>query len=156
WDVSGWIGASSDSLVVIDSTTGKSVGSLINNRVGGSLTASASFVYHLQVGIEIPFVAFQNSDNIAGVPASTSLSHGGLADVRLSLKGTLMRTPRGPFDLGLLAAVTVPSATADFAGDKTLTFAPELLISRAIKKARIALNFGYLLRQPQSVNVVRF
>jgi outer membrane protein OmpA-like peptidoglycan-associated protein len=129
---------------------GKRVGSLVQDRFGGSLFGTLGLFDWVEVGIEVPLILYQGRPaNQPSVSETTlpSLSVVGFGDLRLQPKVRLLRSDKQGIDLAVLLSVYFPTAMAgDFRGDRTVVFAPEIAVSRAWRGPRIAANLGVTLR----------
>jgi outer membrane protein OmpA-like peptidoglycan-associated protein len=142
-----WLGAERDPLVVYDPMTDDDVGPLVENRTGGSLIATVGLLDHLQLTADLPIVVHQDRDPVLpGVSAEMlpALSSG-VGDLRASAKVTLVRGVA--FHLG----VDLPTGRGDYRGGDAVLLVPELLLSTAPGRWRLALNAGYRMRDEQRI-----
>ena len=108
---------------------------------------SFSLWKRLEIGLAVPLdlVSGQSGASVVAVSSIPSLT---LGDLRLGVKGTLLDHKRKGFGLALDLGVTVPTAKNDsFVAEKTATFVPRLIAELNIDDYRVALNFGYRLRE---------
>ncbi len=150
WDVAVWIGGSDDPVVVNRVVNGQRerVARLVDHRVGGSLMGSIALFDWIQLGIDLPLILHQQRGDDINNAANglTDLQSFNVGDLRIIPKLRLLVQRDQGVDLAVIAGVTLPtSGQDDYFGDG-LTFAPELALSRAQGGFRLALNFGYRLR----------
>jgi outer membrane protein OmpA-like peptidoglycan-associated protein len=154
WSAGLWLGYSANPLVVRRTDTGERLGSLVERRAGGSLVASIGLASFAQLGLELPFAAYQ--DRGAEIPGATTrpldaLAGAGLGDLRIVPKIGLLRSEGGSgFDLAVLAPVTLPTSGGQaYLGASALSFQPELAATYRTGGWRIGANVGLPLRQAQ-------
>ncbi len=151
WNLGLWLGTANDPLVLYDGSAGERVraGALVGQRTTASLVGAVALWDRLQLGLELPVVLSQGSDDIAGAPMN-ELS-GGFGDLRLVSKVQFLRQQRHRADLALIVGVTAPLGSAsDFRGDG-VSLAPELAIGRRFGAVRTAVNLGYRLRRQRQL-----
>ncbi len=154
WNVGAWVGNANDPLVVYTQSTGERAGSLLSSRVGGSIAGSVAFKNRVEFGIELPLVYSQSRDSLTTVPPG-ALESFGVGDLRLLPKLALLRGERGGaqgLSIALIPAVTLPTGgSGDYRGERSVSFEPELALSRAFGALRVAGNLGYRLRKGSEV-----
>ncbi len=128
-------------------------GALVGHRVGTSAAVSFGVLDWLAIGLEVPVIAWQSRGTLPTDVAVSQLTSSGLGDVRISPKLRLARAQDFGVDIALLPTITLPTAwpRTDWLGDKSLTFAPELAVSRDVFGVRFVGDLGYRLRQPTAV-----
>lgn len=153
WSLSAWLGAADDPLVTYDvADPDTRLGSLVDTRIGGAITGAMSFLDRVAIAVTVPVVLYQDGDSIDGVAMDGAITTGGAGDVELGGKVALL-PPEHPLGLAIIARLTTPTATseADYLGEGSVTFAPELAISHAFGRVRAAINVGVLLREQTMV-----
>ena len=150
-EVSLWLGGADDPLVTYDGETGERLGRLVDLRIGGELGASYGVTRWLEAQATLPFVLFQDRDQMstAAIDGSLdSISVSGLGDLRLAAKLWALRQGRHGVDLALIPGVTVPTASADAAylGDGGVSLTPSLAVGRRQGRVRVVLDLGYQSR----------
>jgi len=145
FDVSLWLGYANDPLVVRRGDT--RVGSLVADRTGGGLVASLAVAPWVSLGFEMPVVLAQGRDADMDIGMLTTLKSGS-GSLRLIPKLTILDQARYGVGLAIVPAVILPTRSSphDYLSDDTATVAPELDLSRAIGKLRLAANLGYAIR----------
>ncbi len=128
------------------------VGAVVGHRLGMSLAGSYVVWPRLMLGLELPIVPYQSSSGdltelFAGNPPSIS---GGLGDLRLAPKVALFGRP-GKLEFAVMPAFTVPTGQGGFRGDGSVTFQPEVEVSRKARRWRFAANLGAVLRGSNTV-----
>jgi outer membrane protein OmpA-like peptidoglycan-associated protein len=152
WDLGLWLGTAKNPLVLYrDGSTGDrtELSSLVARRTSATLMLSYSPWHRLELGLELPLILAQSrADSVPGVAGMLSSITGvGLGDLRLAPKIGLLRANQHGIELAIMPAVTLPSAGgADYRGEAGVAFAPELLVSRALGRTRLAANLGYRAR----------
>ncbi|MCK6549573.1 OmpA family protein, partial [Myxococcota bacterium] len=151
WALDLWFGALNDPLVVYreDSAGDRErVGSLVANRVGGSLGGSIALFEWVQLGVDVPLVLYQSrNDRIDGVSALDALTSFGLGDLRLVPKIRVLRADDQGVDLAIIPIVTLPTAVADnYLGEDGMTFSPTLAVSKPVGPVRLAMNAGWVVK----------
>lgn len=160
-----WVGYADDPLVLYRRTGDESrdrVSPLVDHRTTAAAVFALPLFDTLSLGFELPLVLYQSRpalglDEGLGSP-SADLATTGFGDLRLVAKVQLLQSERHGVDLALMPAFTVPLGGNDsYLRERDVTFAPELLLSRASKSGafRFALNLGYQVREKtQLVNLV--
>jgi outer membrane protein OmpA-like peptidoglycan-associated protein len=157
WDLGLWLGTANDPLVLYrEDAAGEQteLSSLVAQRTSATLMLSYSPWRWLEMGLEAPLILAQSRDgSIPGVASMlASISGAGLGDLRLAPKFGLLRSASHGVDLAILPAVTVPTAgRSDYRGENGVSFSPELIVSRSVRRTRIAANLGYRVRPNASL-----
>ena len=102
-----------------------------------------------ELSLDLPVVVAQRGTGwVDGRGPGTAPTHA-LGDLRVGLKGTLLRTPRRGFGLGLSFDVTAPTGSgAAMTGTGRPSYAPQLLIEQRTARGIVAaVNVGYLARR---------
>ena len=120
--------------------------SVIDHRLGGSLSGSVVLLPRLRLGVELPFVAYQaGAEAIDGIPGGGTLAIAGFGDARIQPKLSLLSRPSGlPLFVAVQAPMTVPTARprSNAIGDGLATAAAELVVSGTAGPVRWAFNGG--------------
>jgi len=149
WEIAAWFGYADDPLVVSRVVDGdrERAGSLVSSRVGGEVLASLALWDRFQLGIVVPFVLSQDSDDaIDGVPLM-ALGDTAVGNVRIVPKLALLDEKRHGIGLALSGGVTIPTGNSDdYVGDGSVGLEPELLIGRHFGPMRLGANLGYRVR----------
>lgn len=158
WDVGLWAGYERNPLVVRNAA-GERLGSLLRDRVGGSVVASLSFLDRLQVGVELPVVFLnERPAQLPGVVIGnlSSVAGAGVGDLRVMPKVGLLRHEDHGVDLAVLASVEFPTGGGSrYLGSKGFVLQPEIALSRPFGNVRAALNVGAAFRtsRPTSIDL---
>jgi outer membrane protein OmpA-like peptidoglycan-associated protein len=132
-------------------------GALVGHRVGAHVIGSIALFDWARVGVDVPAVLVQTSDEDAlGVPAlRAGVGPAGFGDVRFVPRVRLLRDAEQGVDLALGVDVTVPSAfpAAQYAGDGFFTVTPELAASTYLEAVYLRVNgaVGYRARPLREV-----
>lgn len=148
WSLGLSLGWADDELVVEDDN-GNRTGALVDHRLGGDLVGAFAITSWLQVGLDLPLIVNQNSDEPMQVSVG-SIDSFALGDLRVAPKLGLLRQSRHGISLAIIPGFSVPTATTtDFAGESGMTFAPELVVSRRFGAVRVGGNLGLRIRDDQ-------
>lgn len=121
----------------------------IHRRTTTNVTAAFGLFGHAELLFDLPLVLHQQGTTTDGTPESTGgLQASALGDLRLGVKGTILRTPRRGFGLGIAADVTAPT------GDQTalsstggVQASGRVLAEQTMARGMVvAANVGYLAR----------
>jgi outer membrane protein OmpA-like peptidoglycan-associated protein len=140
-----WLGYANDQLVLHRLSDGLRVGSLVNDRWSGAVSAEIGILDRGQLGLEVPVVFHQASSGASAPGAPSSLDAFGVGSLRLVPKVRLLDTARHGLDLAVQAGVTVPLGADGFVGSE-LGVQPELAASRTFGDLRLAGNLGASFR----------
>ncbi len=157
WDLGLWIGTAKDPLVLyreMPDGSESDASPLVARRTSATLVASYALWGRLELGLEVPLIlAQQRASTVSGVDSMLeSISGSGLGDMRLAAKLGVLRTSRHGFDLAVSPSITLPTGqSGDYRGEAGVSFAPELIASRAWGATRLAVNLGYRARQSSSL-----
>jgi outer membrane protein OmpA-like peptidoglycan-associated protein len=156
WDVGLYASYAKNPLVVYQLSDGKRLGAIVSDRAGGGVVCGIGLFDWVQASIEVPFVFFQRGDtDIPGATAQplAALRPVGAGDLRFVPKVRLLKSEQYAIDLAFQLNVFFPlSGGTHYLGDRGVTLAPELAISKAIGGLRFAGNLAVsVLRAPQSV-----
>ncbi len=147
-DAGLWLGYADQPLIVYQLSNGKDAGSLVKNRVGGSLVAAIGLGSRFEVVLDLALIAYQNRDLdglMSGAVDVPSMSNFGVGNLRVA--------PRWALYKGLLAAqvgIELPTGGDDYRGSDGVLLWPELLLGQAIGQWRFAGNLGYRMFDDQS------
>ena len=126
----------------------------VRDQVGTELGVSIGLIDKLQVGISLPFFAYQNGDDFDanGVPTGQDLSGAGIGDIRV--EGKFQAVSFGPskeFTFAVVPGLTLPTGDGEkFQGDKTVTGRLKAITEMALEPVRAAAMLGVLLRDPST------
>jgi outer membrane protein OmpA-like peptidoglycan-associated protein len=154
WDVGLWANYALNPLVLYSkSSTGVDrVAPVVANRIGLNLTGAISLFEWVQLGVDLPVVAFQNRTvgDIGTRLGTNELSSAAIGDLRISPKIRLLRSDDQFVDLAIMPSVTLPTSTlgkAAYQGERQFTFVPEVLVSKQFDSGlHLGANLGYRYR----------
>lgn len=122
-------------------------GEVIVRQLGMDLVASLALIDRLEIGIDLPFMPYQNIHNaLVQLPA---FHHAGLGDLALDIKGLLWASRPAAHRFGLAAVVGVTFPTGDsgsFLGDGFLTGRFRLVGEWKWRWLQAAINVGFVVR----------
>jgi uncharacterized repeat protein (TIGR01451 family) len=144
---------------LVVSIGGDREGALIAHRVGAALSAQLAFFEVFALGVELPLTVLQVPDLGAAelIGAPPALQSVALGDLRLAPKLQVLREQTQWVDLAVLGNITLPTNVPvdNYGGERTFTFAPELLVGRSLlshNRLRVLGNLGYRIR-PQTASL---
>jgi OmpA-OmpF porin, OOP family len=128
---------------------GQRAGALVANRVTAHLTAAYGIFDWLEVGLQLPVVAFQRGDDLSarGLLAVSTASLG--APLLQGRVAFLRQDRKQPLDLALMVGLTLPFGTAEAltrdpgAG---LSFVPRVSAGYSFGPARVGAELGATVR----------
>jgi uncharacterized repeat protein (TIGR01451 family)/MYXO-CTERM domain-containing protein len=148
--VSLWAGYANDPLVVYQGDHDHRVGSLVANRVDGSLSVSYQPSRWIGLALDLPLVIYQNRPATSGISTQNldGLNNFGTSDLRISPKLALLHQADHGVSLALIPTVNVPTRSdgGAYLDDRGFAFIPELALSRHWTGWHFGLNAGYHMR----------
>jgi uncharacterized repeat protein (TIGR01451 family) len=144
-----WAGIANDPLVIYEGQPGNRVGSLVANRMGGSLSASISPNHWLQLGFDLPLVVYQNRPGSSVLGAMESLHSFGTGNLHLIPKLVVLHQADHGVSLAFVPTIILPThSTSDaYFDDRGFGFAPEAVLSRRWTGWRASVDAGYHARR---------
>jgi outer membrane protein OmpA-like peptidoglycan-associated protein len=152
--------------------------SVVQDQLSLELAAAIGLWHRLIIGVSLPFSIRQtcvsgDKDLCQGVTAvglsDQNFDGGGLGDLRIDLRGTILKPKRGGFGLAVGATVSFPTADATaFVGEGNLSnledpsrgtvFSPTGTFYVAgeyrVSRLRLGLDVGYLLRRDRTFRLI--
>jgi hypothetical protein len=134
---------------------------LVRNRTSAWLTASLSLFEWVELGIQMPFIVFQNNQFNSELPTTInpSLSSSGVGDLRIVTKIRLYHGDENGLSLALMPNIVIPShyPRSSYMGEQWLRIEPYILLSHLSDWTRLVTHFGLRIRQqPYSVRNLVF
>ena len=126
---------------------GERLGSVVQDRVMGHLVLAWAPLRWLEVGGQLPVVAYQKGDDLTaqgvGAPASSGLATP-YVHVRL---GLMSQAREAPLDLALEVGAGLPvGSAAALSRDEVVRLTPRLMLGRRFGGLRAGVDVGVLLR----------
>ncbi|MCY1073748.1 thrombospondin type 3 repeat-containing protein [Archangium lansingense] len=126
---------------------GNPVGALVGHRATAHLLAAWAPLRWLEVGAQLPFVVWQQGDDLSArglaAPATTGLS----TPSAYARVGLLSQRREAPVDLAVELGVGLPVGSADaLARDNTFRFSPKVMVGRRFGFLRAGVEAGALVR----------
>lgn len=150
WDMGVWIGTANDPLIARDRESQDRVGSIVDQRYGGALSAAVGLWGWVELGLQLPLIFTQGGDDIAGLMRGPASGTPSIGDIRILPKVKLVQ--RSAFAVSVIPGFTVPTATSDdYAGAAGPMFTPRLAVSARTGRVHLGLNLGYRLRENVSL-----
>ncbi len=139
WSFGAYLNYQRNPLVIL-SEDGEVVGAFVDGRAGLDLTAAATIVGPLSVGLALPMYGFQTGD--------FDPSFAGLGDLRIVPKLRILDNRDG-VGLAITAEMRAPTHTGDFSGGQRGFIAhPKAILDHMWNSGlRFGLNLGALLKQ---------
>ncbi|ACY14280.1 OmpA family protein [Haliangium ochraceum] len=147
WGLAVWLDAADDPLTAyVDGPEGRErVGSVVSRRLSASLLGHVALWDRAQIGVELPLLLSQASDDLPGLDGA---SGAGLGDIRLLPKLQLLDAARAGVHLAVMPVLTLPTGTGDVVGNEAgFAFSPEIIASRAFGPVRLTSSLGYHARK---------
>lgn len=128
-------------------------GRVIEHQLGFSAVGSFGIIDRLELGVALPFVAYQATDgSLLGFAHPVAAA--GLGDVRFDLKALIVSgvvRARHRLGLSLIAGLRLPSGDADsFLGQGGVSGHPRFVAEWVHPRAAVAVNLGAVLRSSRS------
>ncbi len=146
WDVALWGAAATDVVVLYTADDERErLGTPLRTQLAGNLTASYSLLDSLQIGVDIPLILSQESDD----SAMTTVDYPGLGfgDIRLLAKWQFLNQQDHGVNMAAIPAVTLPTGNSEFyRGDRGPVFVPSLAASRGYGRLVLSGNLGIQAR----------
>ncbi|MFY0581923.1 OmpA family protein [Cystobacter fuscus] len=141
-----------DPLVLVAAGTNSKSVSLVGNRLQLDVMASVGLYNWVEVGVDMPLVLFQGSDNLEAIGTEGFIQSFTPADLRLTAKAAipgLRRSAEGNgFGGALTLGMSLPTGLQDaFASDGSVTWSPGLVTDYRFESGvLLAFNAGFWLR----------
>ncbi len=146
WDIGLALGFADDPLIV-STSDGMQTSALVDHRLGGNLVGAFVATRWLELGLDMPLILSQTGQPSMQV-GTGSVDSFALGDLRFAPKLQLLRASRHGIGLTVIPAVTLPTATtSDYAGEKTVTFQPEVAVAKPLGAFRLGVNTGLRVRE---------
>lgn len=129
-------------------------GEVIAHQLGLDLVASFAIFDRLEIGVDLPIVPFQDTDNGA-LKLDGGLAGFGLGDLRIDVKVRLYTFVSGDQRVALAAVVGVSAPTGDsgsFLGQGGASGFPRVVADWRWRRVGVALRFGAVLRSTSTFN----
>ncbi|HEY7957049.1 MAG TPA: OmpA family protein [Polyangia bacterium] len=128
-------------------------GEVIGDQIGMDLVGSFGLFDRLELGIDLPFIPYQSTDDsLVGLPGGIHAT--GLGDLRLDLKVLIYPVELkggNRIGLSLVAGLRIPTGdSTSFLGQDGVSGYPRLVAEWKNHRAGIAINFGAILRSTRS------
>lgn len=130
-------------------------GEVIGNQLAFDLVGSFGLIDRLELGVDLPFVPYQATDNsLIGLPGG--IASGGVGDLRVDLKMLVyvaQLDPANRIGLTLIAGLRLPTGdTSGFLGQDGITGAPRAVAEWQGRRASVAASFGAVLRSTRTLD----
>ncbi len=135
---------------------GSRISGLVDHRFDAHFMGAISLFDRLSLALTIPVALYQGATLTGLTGVTQNLAAVAFGDLRLSPKVMILNQKRFFIDLAALVHLTLPTGNdRAFAGDRTVTFSPELVVGRRFGPVRMALNFNFTWRErSQLLNLV--
>ena len=140
-------------VLVLRDASGQVVSEVIGGQFALDLTGSFGLYERLELGVDLPFVPSQSTDNsVAMVPGG--LNAAGVGDLRIDLKVrayTLTLPAHNRIAFTVIAGLRLPTGdSTSFLGQDGLSGYPRLVVEWRNPRAGAAINFGAVLRSTRT------
>ena len=128
---------------------------VINHLVAGDFLFSVSLFDRIETGIAFPVFFYIGGKTGSSVVTVDQLSSFSLGDIRLSVKGTLIKPKKTKwFGLALGADTSFPTASDNsYVGEKFIVFTPKLIVDFFFSKFAVSLNTGWRIRKNSTLMI---
>ncbi|GEM_PF-2051564 len=118
----------------------------LRRRASSHLLLALGLFDHVELGLDLPLIVFQEGD-APGEPGD-SLKSSGIADLRTTIKGTILPIPERGIGIGISLDLTFPTGDPNvLSGETGVTASPQVLLEHRTKYGiESAINLGYLVR----------
>ncbi|WP_343211110.1 OmpA family protein [Archangium violaceum] len=126
---------------------GNRLGSVVSDRVTAHLLAAWAPMHWLELGVQLPLVAWQRGDDL-GAQGVTAPGRTGLATPSAHVRlGLLAQRREAPVDLALELGVGLPVGSVDtLSRDSIVRISPKLMLGRNFGALRVGVEAGALIR----------
>ncbi len=128
----------------------QAAGAVVRSRLTAHLAVAYGIVDLVEVGLQVPIVAFQTGDDLTASGISPVAAAGLGAPVISGRVALLRQASDRPLDLGLWVALSLPLGSAEALGKDPglgLAFAPQLALARSFGPVRVGGNLGGVVRE---------
>lgn len=138
-------------LEVVNVESGALLSAVVDYQVNMDICLAMGFWDRVELGLVIPLTMTQGGGDLQQVDhAHGATLEGGLGDLRIIPKVRIHT--KGAGTLAVALPLSVPSGKEDaFLGESGVSFAPRIIFTIDTEFVDLSLNFGYLLRQDQSI-----
>lgn len=138
-------------LVLVDPTQGdRRVTALVDDQLSLNLAVAYGVHERVEVGAGVPVILFQQTGDGGGITSNDGVT--GLGDARLFARFLLFGQATSGFSLAARGALSLPTAVgADYAGQPTVGFSPELVASFRTRLVLVSANLGARVRKRTNV-----
>lgn len=117
----------------------RTIGSVVRDRVTLHLTAAYAVHERIALGVHIPVVAYQSSDDLSAIGIQSPSQAGFGNPVFLARLGLLRDGREAPFDLALQLGVGIPIGSRDaIASEGSFSFIPKLMAGKKVRSLFLA------------------
>ena len=143
------MGTADDPLIVMSGD--ERVGSLVQSRVGGSVTAAVALWERLQLGVDTAVVIDQFRNDELGEASLMPIEDKGVGGVTLTAKLGVLKQARDNADAALVLSAVVPTGDAgDYLNSEKIGWEPYVAVSYA-GTLRLVANVGFRSRKRTEV-----
>jgi len=149
WSAGFWFGRSGAPLKLVNTEEDKGNYAIVESLLKGTVAGSVAFTPWLSAAAYVPLILGASGEEPPDSEFGyTKVGGGGLGDLRLSVKATLLGGEAEGFGLAVMEDLTFPTAKKDlFAGEAGVSGTTMLIGDWASTGWRIAGNLGYRMRK---------
>lgn len=117
----------------------RQLGAVVRDRIGLHLTAAYALHERIALGLHLPIVAYQSSDDLSSVGIQSPSSGGFGNPVLMGRLGLLRDGLEAPFDLALQLGLGIPIGSQDaLASAGAFSFIPKLMAGKRVRSLFLA------------------
>lgn len=117
----------------------RQLGAVVRDRIGLHLAAAYALHERIALGLQIPIVAYQSSDDLSSVGIQSPSSGGFGNPVLIGRLGVLRDGLEAPFDLALQLGLGIPIGSQDaLASAGAFSFLPKLMAGKRVRSLFLA------------------
>ena len=149
WNVGAWLSYANHPVTLRDPTSGAVSLRPVSYSLGTDLTANIGIGSRAAIGLDLPFLLYQDGSNTLpkSVSQTNQAANTAIGDIAIQGKGTLVSNANGGFGLAALGLLTLPTGDrSSFIGDGSTKVGARLLAEYTIIFAAVQASLGYTLR----------
>lgn len=149
WNVGAWLNYANHPITLRDPSSGDVALRPVSYSFGTDLTANLGIGSRAAIGLDVPFILYQDGSNTLpkSVSQTQQATNTAIGDINLQGKGTIVANANGGFGLAVLGNVFLPSGDrTSFEGDGSTRIGARLLAEYTVLVAAVQGSLGYTLR----------
>ncbi|MGH7280701.1 MAG: thrombospondin type 3 repeat-containing protein [Polyangiaceae bacterium] len=149
WNVGAWLNYADHPVTLRDPASGNVALRPVSYSFGTDLTANVGIGSRAAIGLDVPFILYQDGSNTlpASVSQTKQATNTAIGDMAIQGKAAIIPNANGGFGLAALGLVTLPTGDrTSFAGDGSARVGARLLAEYTVLFAAVQGSLGYTLR----------